>query len=439
MHIGFVSTRLAGTDGVSLETAKVAAICRRLGHATFYCAGQVDPSFQPGLVVPEMHFQQPEAVWIHDRTFGTMQAAADLRERITAMAGKLYRAIERFVDEFRIDVLFVQNALSIPMHVPLGVALTDFIGDTGIAAIAHNHDLYWERERFSVNCIPDFLEIAFPPNLPSVQHLVINSLAQAALRERKGIQATLLPNIFDYAKAAPALSQENADLRARLGLGDDHLFILQPARVIARKGIELAIELVRRLREPQQQAQLLGKEPVLVISHLAGDEGLAYLEKLQALADEAQVPLIYAAERFAPEPGLRNGRKRYSLWDAYVHADFVTYPSLIEGFGNALLETIYFRLPALVNRYDVYAVDIAPKGFDLVEIDAGGDAGNLAAIDDRTVAAVVEAIADPVRRRRMVEWNYQVARDHYSFEAVTPIVDDLISRAQAATAEHPGS
>ena len=31
------------------------------------------------------------------------------------------------------------------------------------------------------------------------------------------------------------------------------------------------------------------------------------------------------------------GRKMYTLWDLYPHADFVTYPSTYEGFGNALL------------------------------------------------------------------------------------------------------
>ena len=84
-------------------------------------------------------------------------------------------------------MLFAQNALSIPMHVPLGVALTDFVAASDIPTLAHNHDLAWERERFTVNCIPDILERCFPPALPSVQHLVINSLAQRALRERKGV------------------------------------------------------------------------------------------------------------------------------------------------------------------------------------------------------------------------------------------------------------
>lgn len=446
MNIGFLSTRIAGADGVSLEIAKLAEILRRLGHECCYCAGELDASAAPGLLVPEMHFTHPEAVSLHDHCFGTDVAAGaetaggetpPLRERIAAMAGRLRAAIARFVEAQRVDVLFVQNALAIPMHVPLGVALTDFIAETGIPTLAHNHDLAWERARFTVNCIPDILARCFPPTLPSVRHLVINSLAQQALRERKGVEATLLPNIFDFATAAPAMTPANAGLRASLGLSDDHLLILQPTRVIARKGIELAIELVRRLSEPALRHKLLGKEPALVISHPAGDEGLAYLHKLQALAAQAGVSLIYAADRFGAHAGA-GGPRPYALWDAYVHADFVTYPSLIEGFGNALLETLYFRLPALINRYPVYTADIAPLGFDLVEIDAQDDPGNLAAITDLTVEAVIEAIMDPVRRRRMVEWNYDLARQHYSYEAVTPLLASLLSRRHKyPQAEHP--
>jgi hypothetical protein len=40
MNIGFVSTRLAGTDGVTLETIKWARICRDLGHNVFFCAAR---------------------------------------------------------------------------------------------------------------------------------------------------------------------------------------------------------------------------------------------------------------------------------------------------------------------------------------------------------------------------------------------------------------
>ena len=69
MNIGFVSTRLAGTDGVSLETAKLVTILRRMGHQPFYCAGELDLTSPPGIVVPEMHFAHPEARRMQRKAF----------------------------------------------------------------------------------------------------------------------------------------------------------------------------------------------------------------------------------------------------------------------------------------------------------------------------------------------------------------------------------
>ena len=57
-----------------------------------------------------------------------------------------------------------------------------------------------------------------------------------------------------------------ANVRKDLGIADDEMFILQPTRVVARKGIEHAIELVNRL----------GLKAKLVISHASGDEGYDY-------------------------------------------------------------------------------------------------------------------------------------------------------------------
>lgn len=46
----------------------------------------------------------------------------------------------------------------------------------------------------------------------------------------------------------------------------------------------------------------------------------------------------------------------------------MAYPSHYEGFGNAFLETIYFGKPLVVNEYAVYAREIAPLGFQTVEM-----------------------------------------------------------------------
>ena len=52
-RIGFVSTRFAGTDGVSLETAKWAEVLEGLGHTCFYFAGELDRPQERSRLVPE--------------------------------------------------------------------------------------------------------------------------------------------------------------------------------------------------------------------------------------------------------------------------------------------------------------------------------------------------------------------------------------------------
>ncbi len=415
MNIGFVSTRLAGTDGVSLETRKVAAILRDMGHTDFYCAGELDPDL-PGRLAPKMHFTHPEIMAVQGAAFSTTESPPGFEAKVAALAEHLRQELAAFCEEYAIDVLVPQNALTIPMNIPLGVGLTDFIQATGMPTVAHHHDFYWERERFARGCVEGILARCFPPQLPSVRHMVINSPAQASLLARRGIESVVLPNIFDFETAAPGITPESRDLRAALGLTDEHLLILQPTRVIPRKGIELAIEMVARLQEPGHAAALQGKRPVLVITHHAGDEGQEYLYALQAQAEKAEVDLRYVGPRFAPQGDPATGI--FSLWDAYAHADFVTYPSLYEGFGNALVETVYFRLPALVNRYSVYDADIRPLGFEFVEIDG--------AVTDESVAATIQAMMDPVVRRRMTEHNYETARRHFSYAAVRPILAGLM-------------
>ncbi len=58
-HIGFVSTRFAGTDGVSLETIKWVNVLNRLGLDCFYFSGESDWPKEVSYIVPEAHFDHP--------------------------------------------------------------------------------------------------------------------------------------------------------------------------------------------------------------------------------------------------------------------------------------------------------------------------------------------------------------------------------------------
>jgi len=410
-NIGFVSTRFAGQDGVSLESAKWAEVLWEDDHVSYWYSGQSDRNPDISHVVPEAFFGFSENQWINERIWKGDSRDRFVTERIRALADYLKSTLYRFVEKFDIDILIPQNCLAIPMHVPLGIALTEFLSETRIPAIAHHHDFYWERTRFSVNCIPEYLDMSFPPKLANMRDVVINQEAQEQLALRKGSSSLVIPNVFDFENPPEQVDEYASDVRKELGLSDDDFFILQPTRVVPRKGIEQAIKLVSLLKDPRCK---------LVISHEAGDEGYEYLGMLEQMAKEEGVDMRVVADRVG-EVRQRDseGRKVYTLWDLYHHADFVTYPSTYEGFGNALLEAIYFRKPVLINRYSIFVRDIEPKGFRLLTMDGF--------VTPSIARQVRQILLQPGLREEIVNHNYEVARQFYSYSAIRSNLRAFIS------------
>ena len=399
-HIGFVSTRFAGTDGVSIESSKWANVLEESGHRCFWFAGEVDREPDESMLVPEAHFRHEQNLWITERAFGKKSRDTTVTKAIYELKSLLKQRIETFIREFSIDLLVVQNALTIPMHIPLGVALTELIAEMQIPTIAHHHDFYWERTRFLVNSVGDYLRMAFPPNLPNIEHVVINSAAQEELALRTGISSIIIPNVLDFDHPPERDDQSAHSFRDAIGLLADDKIILQPTRVVQRKGIEHAVDLVEDLEDPRYK---------LIISHEAGDEGFEYLDWLKEQAGERGVDLRIVDMEVADPFNTRcRVPGQYSLWDIYPYADFITYPSLYEGFGNAFLEAIYFYKPLLINRYATFVRDIEPKGFDLVVMDGY--------LTKKVIQSVKEVLESTEKRKKMVEHNYEIARRHYSYQ-----------------------
>lgn len=400
MRLGFVSTRFAGTDGVSLEALKWAEVLEEIGHEVFWFSGLSDRPAEKSMCVPEAFFGHPENQWLAKRIWGTTQRDPTVTRRIQDVSGYLKEMLRRFVDRFQIDVLVPENVLTIPVHLPLGVAVTEFLAESNMKAVAHHHDFYWERDRFSVNAVPDFLDMSFPPRLPNLRHGVINRQAGEQLARRKGVSSVLVPNVFQFEKEPPGIDDYSADIRAELGLTEDDILILQPTRIVPRKGIELAIKLVARLEDPRCK---------LVISHAAGDEGFDYLDMLQRLAKEEGVDLLLVSDRIGEQRQRdKQGRKIYTLWDLYPHADLVTYPSLYEGFGNALMEAFYFRKPVVVNRYSIFVQDIEPKGFETVAMNGY--------VTQELVEQTKHLLTNEDYRFEMTSTNYVLGKEHYGYE-----------------------
>lgn len=410
-NIGFVSTRFAGTDGVTLEASKWAEVFEQIGHRCFWFAGKLDRQSESSYLVPEAHFQHEKNQWINEQVLNKKQRTPLATKAIHRQRSLLKHHLRSFIDAFDIDILIAENVLSIPMHIPLGLALTETIAETQLPTIAHNHDFYWERIRFSVNAVSDYIRMAFPPKMSNIQHVVINSEAQEQLAHRTGISSIIIPNVLDFENPPVTDSDATRIFRKSIGLQLEERMILQPTRIVQRKGIEHAIELLKELKDPQNR---------LVVSHEAGDEGFEYAKWIADYACEHCVDLHMIKTQIAdPLAKNGNGDTKYSLWDIYPHADFITYPSLYEGFGNAFLEAIYFRKPMLINRYATFIRDIEPLGFDLVSMDGF--------LTKKTVEDVSEILESPARKERMVARNYEVASRYFSYAVLRNQINGVMT------------
>jgi glycosyltransferase involved in cell wall biosynthesis len=413
-NVGFVSTRFAGTDGVSLETEKWAEVFEKEGLTCHYFAGELDRPENRSYLLPEAHFNHPAIREINQRSFGVTTRPREVTQQTYALKSKIKDHLHRFIEKFKIDLLVPQNALTIPMNIPLGMAITEVISETGMNTIAHHHDFYWERQQFTLNACWEFLNMAFPPNLPSIKHVVINTSADNELSLRTGISATVVPNVMDFENPPKPVDNYAADVREALGLKNYELLILQPTRVVKRKGIEHAIEFVHRL----------GARAKLVISHASGDEGYDYEQRVQEYSRLMGVDTRFVSNIIDDHRGTTaDGRKIYTLNDIYPHADLVTYPSTYEGFGNAFLEAVYFRKPIVVNNYSIYATDIKPKGFKVIEFDGY--------VTSDAVQLAKKVLRDPDYCRQMVDHNYEVSLRTFSYKVLRRklrvLIDDCMS------------
>jgi glycosyltransferase involved in cell wall biosynthesis len=442
--IGIFHYQVGRTDGVSLEIDKWKRVLEEMGHTVHLCAG--DLGTVEGTLIEEMYHHRPDAERLNYNTFCELRDYPDdaaYRADLLALAAVIERKMRDFVAEKGIDFLIPQNVWSVAASPSVAIALARVMRDLHLPALAHNHDFYWEQADVALTCATA-IELAdkyLPPRDPLARHVVINSLAQRELAERKGIESTVVPNIFDFEEkeASPWQPDDyNQDFRARIGLRENDVFILQATRIVHRKGIELAVDFVKALDSPARRARLKERglydgrsfdddsRIVLVLAGYARDDMTGgYLNRLKQKVERAGIDALFIEDVVGGRRQTRGGQKIYSLWDTYVFADFVTYPSLWEGWGNQCLEALRARLPLLLFEYPVYQADIGDKGFRVVSLGSeiqDGDNPGLVQVAPQVIEAAadqaVELLTDAQLYRETVEHNFQVGRQHYSLESL---------------------
>lgn len=141
-NIGFVSTRFSGTNGVFLESAKWAEVLWHHEHMSFWFAGVLDRDSAVSMLSRQASFTDDDVAYINRHAYGKVTRTPDVTRLINSLAEHLKYHLYKFVQKFSVDIMIVENPLTIPMNIPLGVAITNFIAETGFPTIAHHHDFY---------------------------------------------------------------------------------------------------------------------------------------------------------------------------------------------------------------------------------------------------------------------------------------------------------
>ena len=161
MKIGIAATRLAGVDGVTFETAKWEAVLDRMGHELRLCAGEVDALRYQARLVPPMHFAWPPAERV-------TAAAFDPDSNPDAVLAEIKRSRTSFSQCSTTGPGSTRSTRS-SSRTPGPSRCSCRSGSpcagwsrSGLPAIGHHHDYWWERERFATCVVPEVLEEAFP-------------------------------------------------------------------------------------------------------------------------------------------------------------------------------------------------------------------------------------------------------------------------------------
>lgn len=238
------------------------------------------------------------------------------------------------------DILVAHNVCSLHKNLALTAAIHRLLqsGHTPRLILWH-HDLAWTALRYH----PE-LHSGFPWELlrqawPGATQVVVSAFRQVELAALTGIDAEqiqVIPNGIDPAEFL------KLDGKTRQLVNEHHLmdalpFFLLPVRITPRKNIELALHIVRELRDYFPLIKL-------VVSGPPGPHNpanLEYFNRLRSLRHELDLvgTAIFLAENsstYLPDE---------VIFDLYRLADALLLPSREEGFGIPLIEAGMAGIP----------------------------------------------------------------------------------------------
>lgn len=381
--IAIIHYRVGRTDGVSLEIEKRKEILESLNYEVKLISGPVQQGAD--FIIDELEFDSEEVKKIKENSFQYFNNGSkpnnSLMKEINDLSHRIEEKFLEYNSKENFSAVLLHNIFSHGRHIAAASAFTRVTQKLHIPFICTNHDYYWEREEYQrpvSQQIKDYLNKFVPPSKVNIQQISINSLAQEKLKERSNIDSIVFPDIFDFSQTAWKVDSYNQDFRKNFDIKENDIVVLQATRIVARKGIEIAVDFIKELEN--KKGQLAGKtlyndrkidnssEIIFVLTGYAEESAHDYLKKLKEYIHKSGIKARFIHGQIAVNRSAGESGKIYSLWDAYVHADIVTYPSLVEGWGNQFIEAVFAMKPVVLFEYPVFKADIKKEGYFYISL-----------------------------------------------------------------------
>lgn len=418
MKIGIIIGRIGGVDGVALETEKWIEILRKLDHQVFIASGKFEIQFKNSTLIPELDFHHPDTEKHQEEVFyNPTNEPEKLCKRLDKEAGFIEKELEKWVQDKNIEIIISENASALPAHITMGMAIYNLVKRLKIPTITHDHDFWWERgERYftPLKEVEEIIKECFPIRLDWVKHAVINSYCAGQLKTRYQTDSVIIPNVMDFKQEYGLINSKNQGLYKTLGFKKEDILIFQITRIVRRKNIEAAIDLIHKLDHPQIKLVITGNS--------LDDYKDIYLDELKEMVRKLGIEnkVSFSGHIFRAHSEKGTGNADYDLSDAYAQSRALTYFSTYEGFGNAFVEGVLAKKPIFVNNYKpVYWPDIGSKGFETVMIKDG-------IVDEKSLLKIKEIVLSPKRCQEISEFNFKLGKKLFSYEVLEEKLKNIV-------------
>lgn len=444
--------RVGKTDGVSLEIENWRNILKKEGVKIKLCSGPINQGAD--FVIKNLEQQLNLTVYrIDEDSFGKIiyhKNPKHLEKRFIKLKRSLEREFDKVFIKFKPDRIIVSNIFSVGEHLPAASALLASLDKRKIRTVLIHHDFFWEAVRCkkpSNTFVEKILNNILVPKRTYITHAVINKIAQKDILRKRGIKAEILYDSINFSQRSFKKTKNARKLLEKKRIDKDDLIFLQATRIVRRKNIEVAVDLIKKISEKKNLRKLSGKilyngklfdanknKIILLLPGYAEKRDTEYMQLIKNYGRKMRIKIVFIGKEVGSRNDRENGDKKVCLEDIYPFADIITYPSHYEGFGNQFLEAIFAKKPIVVFEYPVFVRDIKPKGFDVISLGqkiTRSKSTGLVKISpkkqEKAVGEIIEILKSKKKYKGTVEKNYILGKKHFSFESTRKTLKKLLN------------